>query len=190
MVNGTVVNLLPTDKDPNCYHHSYRNCSVPGLLGKGGKDRHHFQVPHGAHFFDAHHCRSCQCHDGDPYAFCSNSSSKCSMLVPKGHPQNCTLPDGSTLEHGMKIRAEIGVCGCYNGWLKCLHAHHHHNNMTHTEVPHDKCHQCMLQHPPAPVCGSDGRNHISLCSAMHCAGVPPVTISHSPCQSRVSSYDT
>ena len=185
MIEGTEVQLRPSDKNPHCHHHSYRNCSVRGLLGKWRKNGYHFHVHHSKTFFDALKCRSCQCLDGVHGNFCSNSSDKCSLLVPKDSPQNCTFPSGETLQHKHVVRAGCAFCGCFDGRLKCAYLRHC-NLTTPTESSSDRCLECEKQHPPGPVCGSDGRNHISLCSALHCAGVPPTDIHPAPCQSRVS----
>ena len=41
------------------------------------------------------------------------------------------------------------------------------------------------KYPPSPVCGPDGRNHLSRCAAINCAGIPAVDLLDGPCQSHV-----
>ena len=48
----------------------------------------------------------------------------------------------------------------------------------------DPCDQCRTRRP-GPMCGPDGRNHMSHCMAVQCAGIPSTDLQAGPCQSQV-----
>ena len=67
-------------------------------------------------------------------------------------------------------------------------------SLSHTQTMQDKednttmpdpCDMCRDE-PTSPVCGPDGRNHLSRCTAIYCAGIPAVELKDGPCQSQVS----
>ena len=49
----------------------------------------------------------------------------------------------------------------------------------------DACDMCVVM-PLGPTCGPDGRNHLSRCTAVQCASIPPVLLQEGPCQSQVT----
>ena len=185
-IEGTEVTVGPRDREPDCQYKSYRHCDVPGLHRPQHQQHnhyHHFSVHHGHTYFDTGKCRTCQCHDGDPHAFCTEARDTCTLLVPKDMPKNCSLPNGRILEHRTVMKLDCGVCGCLDGRFRCIHFHYCKPKTTGNET--DLCRECERKSPPGPVCGPDGRNHISSCAALHCAGVSPLDIQLGPCQSQV-----
>lgn len=190
-IESTEVTIRPRDREPDCQYKSYRHCDVPGLHRPHPhphqRHKHYLRirVHHGHTYFDTGRCRTCQCHDGDPHAFCTEASDNCTLLVPKDMPDNCSLPSGETLEHKAVMAMDCGMCGCHDGRLRCIHFRHCKPKTTRNET--DQCRECEKRSPPGPVCGPDGRNHISSCAALHCAGVSPLDIQLGPCQSQVNS---
>lgn len=55
------------------------------------------------------------------------------------------------------------------------------------ETATDPCDACRAM-PLDPTCGPDGRNHLSRCTAVRCAGIPAVNLQEGPCQSQVRNY--
>ena len=187
-IEGTNVTVGSSGQEPSCRDKSYRHCTVPGLHGPGPRKHHlQFRVPHGQTFFDAANCRMCQCNDGDLYSLCTQSNNTCALLVPKNESQNCTTSSGEILEHGTVMEEECEACGCRDGRLKCTHSRRHCKPATPSGNESDVCNQCRREGPPGPVCGPDGRNHISSCAAIKCAGVSPLDIRTGPCQSEVGT---
>ena len=136
---------------------------------------------HDEYYFDAANCRTCQCKDGNATAFCSEPGN-CSVVVPQPMQENCTLPDGDLLPHGMLLNVGCDTCGCWDGRLRCTHPHYCHVD----EDKDDICGKCR-EGPPDHVCGPGGVNHLSKCAAIHCAGIPPVELNNGPCQNQVGS---
>ena len=148
-----------------------RHCEVPGLQ-RGPKK---FRVSHGKTYFDVANCRTCQCSDGNATAFCSEGGN-CSFLIST-EPMNCTLPNGDVLLNGRAMMIGCDVCGCRDGRIECTHSRH-------CRRPQDTCEKCKRLRP-GPVCGPDGRNHLTECAAVNCAGFSPVDLERGPCQSQV-----
>ena len=137
----------------------------------------------------------------------------CSVLLPDNTTDNCTLEDGEVLLHSETRQVGCDVCGCKDGRLRCTHqkdcevsknifapmictyslilslppslslTYTNQDKEDNTTVP-DPCDMCRDQ-PTSPVCGPDGRNHLSRCTAIYCAGIPAVELKDGPCQSQV-----
>ena len=75
------------------------------------------------------------------------------------------------------------MCGCRDGRIECARAPH--SNGSQEEDACDRCQEL----PPGPVCGPDGRNHLTRCSAVNCADFSPVELEGGPCQSQVCRLD-
>ena len=148
-----------------------RHCEVPGLQ-RGPKK---FRVSHGETYFDVADCRTCQCWDGDATAFCSEGGN-CSFLTST-EAINCTLPNRDILPNRKAVMVGCDVCGCRNGRIECARS-------PQCRRPLDTCERCRRLHP-GPVCGPDGRNHLTVCAAVNCAGFSPVDLERGPCQSQV-----
>ena len=76
------------------------------------------------------------------------------------------------------------MCSCRNGRIEC--ARPPRCNRSGEEDDCDMCRQLR----PGPVCGPDGRNHLTRCTAVNCSGFSPVDLANGPCQSQVSGSDS
>lgn len=177
IVEGTEERVRPGRRMPDCERRVFRNCDVPGLQRGRGRRRYH--VHHGETYFDAEGCRTCECRDGNATAYC-------------GEPRNCTVVSegtadcalseesgGGAIPHGAMRRFGCKICGCRNGRLRCARPRCPEEE---EEEEEDSCRACDGG-PPDPVCGPNGINYRSLCTAVNCSGIPPANLEKGPCQS-------